>query len=119
VKEVAETDKKVDEYIAKQKSPQKEILSELRKIVHKTLPKVKEKMWVGVPWVEDRYYIVGLKDHVNMGFCIEGLSKKELELFEGAGKTMRHIKIHTTRDIDEGKIVRLIKLVDKKAKPSC
>ena len=111
--------KRVDEYIEKQKSPQKEILQSLRKIILKALPKAEEKMWVGVPWYEGKYYTVGLKDHVNIGFCIEGLSEKELGLFEGAGKMMRHIKIRTLREIDEEKIVKLIKLVDKKAKPTC
>jgi len=35
-------------------------------------------------------------------------------LFEGSGKTMRHIKIHSIDDIDEKKLVELIKMVDKK-----
>jgi hypothetical protein len=111
VKELTKMDKKVDEYIAKQKSPQKEILESLRKVVHKTFPKAEEKMWVGVPWYEGKYYIAALKDHVNIGFSIKGLSKKELDLFEGAGKMMRHIKIYTLKDIDEAQITKLLKLV--------
>jgi len=47
------------------------------------------------------FYIVALKDHVNLGFSIKGLSEKELSLFEGAGKTMRHIKISTMQDIED------------------
>ena len=31
----------------------------------------------------------------------DGLSKKEVDFFEGSGKTMRHIKIHSLKDIDE------------------
>jgi len=60
------------------------------------------------------FYIVALKDHVNLGFSIKGLSEKELSLFEGAGKKMRHIKISTMQDIEEQKIVDLLKLVAKK-----
>ena len=41
-------DKQVNEYIGKQKSPQKEILQIVRKIFHKTLPSCGEKMaWGG------------------------------------------------------------------------
>ena len=102
----------VDQYIKKQKSPQKEICKKLRKIILKTYPKINEEFKMGVPWY-DKYYIVALKDHVNMGFCIDGLSKKDLALLEGKGKTMRHIKFYTVKDIDEKKIVKLLKIVKK------
>jgi len=52
----------VENYITKQKSPQKEICQQLRKIILKTFPDIEEKMWVGVPWYEGKYYIVALKD---------------------------------------------------------
>lgn len=64
----------------------------------------------------DKFYIAALKDRVHVGFAITGLSKDEIGLFEGTGKTMRHIKIHSVKDINEKKLVQLIKLVDKKAK---
>jgi hypothetical protein len=35
-------------------------------------------------------------------------------LFEGTGKTMRHIKIPTLDDLDKKMLVKMIKLVDKK-----
>jgi hypothetical protein len=57
-----------------------------------------------------------LKNHVNIGFSINGLSEDELKLFEGTGKTMRHIKIHTLEDVNEKKLVHLIELVKNKAK---
>jgi hypothetical protein len=106
-------DKKVNEYIEKQKSPQKEICQKLREIIIKTFPNLKEKMWVGVPWYEGRYYIVALKDHVNLGFAIRGLSEKELALFEGKGKTMRHIKVYSVEEINEKQIVKLLKVAEK------
>jgi hypothetical protein len=109
--------KEVTEYINKQKSPQKEIIKKLRKIILNTFPKIKEEMKMGVPWY-GKYYLVGLKDHVNIGFCISGLSKKEQDLFEGKGKLMRHIKIFSLREIDEKRMIKLLKLVEKKGK-SC
>ena len=104
--------KEVDLYIDKQRSPQKEICQELRKIIFRFFPDIKEEMKWGVPsFGSDRYYIVALKDHVNLGFSIKGLSKEEQKQFEGSGKTMMHIRIFTLQDIDEGKILKLMKLV--------
>jgi len=104
-------DERVKKYIEKQRSPQKEIIQKLRKIILKTFPNIKEEMKMGVPWYEGKYYIVGLRDHVNLGFSLKGLSKKEQELFDGSGKTMKHIKIHSLDEIDERKIVKLLRLV--------
>ncbi|MCK4996428.1 MAG: DUF1801 domain-containing protein, partial [Thermoplasmatales archaeon] len=80
-----------------------------------------EEMRVGVPCYghtkEDicgKYYIAALKDHVNLGFSLKGLSKKEQGLFEGTGKTMKHIKAYSLKDIDEENIIKLIKLVNEK-----
>ncbi len=109
-------DKEIDSYIQKQKSPNKKILIALRKLLHKTIPGCDEKMAWGVPTFRGgRFYIVSLKGSVNLGFAISGLEKDEQALFEGAGKTMRHIKIGTLSQIDTKKLAALIKLVDKKA----
>ena len=108
--------KEVYEYIEKQKSPQKEILLKLRKLILKTLPNCEEKMTWGVPvFDEGKFYIAALKNKVHVGFAINGLDKSEMDLFEGNGKTMRHIKIHSLKDIDEKKLAKLIKMVHKKA----
>ena len=109
-------EKDVSEYIVKQKSPQKEILQEVRKIFHKTLPSCEEKMRWGVPtFAAGKFYIAAMKNRVHVGFAITGLNKDEISLFEGSGKTMRHIKIPTLEDIDEKKLANLIEMVDKKA----
>jgi hypothetical protein len=108
-------DKKVGEYIEKQKSPQKEILQKVKKIFLKTLPNCKEKSaWGIIAFEEGKFYIAAMKNRVHVGFSINGLNKEEIGSFEGSGKTMRHIKIHSSEDIDEEKLVKLIKLVDKK-----
>jgi uncharacterized protein YdhG (YjbR/CyaY superfamily) len=114
-------DKQVSEYIDKQKSPQKEIIQKVRKIFQKTLPSCEEKMaWGVITFAAGKFYIAAMKNRVHVGFAITGLNKDEISLFEGSGKTMRHIKIPTLEDIDQKKLVRLIELVDKKAicKPS-
>ncbi len=106
--------KDVDNYIEKQKSPQREICVKLRKIILKTFPKIDEEMKMGVPWY-GKYYIVGLKESVNLGFSVKGLSKKDRDKFIGKGELMRHLKFKDPKEIDEKKIIELLKLVDAKA----
>jgi len=109
-------DKKVADYIKKQKSPQKEILIKVRKIILKTLPGCGEKMTWGVPvFAGEKFYVAALKSRVHIGFAVKGLTKKESDMFEGSGKTMRHMKINSLKDIDDKKLARLIKMVNKKA----
>ena len=107
----------VEEYI--QKNPQEKILERVRKIIKNNFKGIKEEMKWGVPtYDEGKFYIVGLKDKVNIGFAIKGLTKQELKLFQGTGKTMRHIKI-VDENIDEKQIVRLMRLVREKAGCEC
>ena len=106
----------IDDYIEKQKSPQKEILQKVRKIFQKTLPNCEEKMaWGAVTFAGGKFYIAAMKNRVHIGFAITGLNKEEKSMFEGNGKTMRHIKIPALENIDEKTLVNLIKIVDKKA----
>ena len=106
-------DQKVKIYLDNLPSPQKEICKRIREIIFKTFPDLDESFKNGVPWYEDRYYIVGLKDHVNIGFSVKGLTQKEMRLFEGNGKFMRHIKIFSIDDIAESEIVKRLKVVKK------
>jgi len=104
-------DGKVQQYIEKQKSPQREICLKLRKLILGTFPDTKEEMKWGVPvFSNGKFYIGAMKNQVNLGFSINGLTEKQLALFEGSGKTMRHIKIRTLNDISEKKIVKLLKM---------
>jgi hypothetical protein len=111
-------DAKVDEYIKKQKSPQKEICQRLRNIILTTFPDINEQMKAGVPCYgstkEDpcgKYYIAALKDHVNLGCSLKGLSTRQQGLFEGSGKTMKHIKVYSVDEINEEKIIRLLRII--------
>ena len=109
-------DKQADAYIEKQKSPQKEILQKVRVIFQKTLPNCEEKMaWGVVTFASGKFYIAAMKNRVHVGFAITGLSEDEISMFEGSGKTMKHIKIPTLESIDENRLVQMIELVDKKA----
>jgi hypothetical protein len=103
----------VDSYIKRQPSPQREICEQLREIVLRALPHVREEMKWGVPTYDGgAFYIVALKDHVNLGFTTVGLTAGELSQFVGSG-TMKHIEIHTVGEIEEAHITRLLQLVWK------
>ena len=107
--------KNVEDYITTQKSPQKEICQKLRQILFETFPSIKEEMKWGVPSYDNgKYYFVSLKTHVNLGFSMDGLSKEEIALFKGSGKTMKHIKIHSLEEIDDKKIMKLLRLIKNK-----
>ncbi len=109
-------EKQVNDYIEKQKSPQKEIIQKVRKIFKKTLPNCEEKMrWGVITFAEGKFYLAAMKNRVHVGFAITGLTKDEMGLFEGTGKTMRHIKIPKLENIDQEKLVNLIEMVNKKA----
>jgi hypothetical protein len=109
--------KQIDDYINEQSSPQKEICQHLRSFILKTFPNTKEEMKWGVPaFADGKFYIVALKDHVNLGFSIKGLTKEDIALFDGGGKTMKHIEVDNIKNIDEKRIVELLKLVEKRAK---
>ena len=107
---------RIDEYIKRQKNPQKEICNYLRGLIHKTIPGVKEEMKWGVPvFAGGKFYIGSLKDSVNLGFSIKDLNDKEISLFKGSGKTMRHIKIRSLAGVDDDKLIKIIKLVNNKS----
>ena len=106
---------KVKRYFDKLLSPQKEIADKLRHIIIRTFPNLQESFENGVPWYECKYYIAGFKDHVNLGFSVEGLPEEEKRVFEGNGKYMRHIKYYSLEDVDEAKLAKLLKLVNDKA----
>ena len=109
------TKNEVDAYIEKQKYPQKQILRKVRDLFLKAIPGCEEKKaWGVIAFAGGKFYLGAIKDRVHVGFAITGLSQEEIDLFEGSGKTMRHIKIHSLKDIDEKRLTQLINIVDKK-----
>ena len=109
-------DNQIEAYIEKQKSPQKEIIQKVRKIFQETIPGCEEKIaWGVIALRGGKFYIAAMKNRVHVGFAITGLNREEIDFFDGSGKTMKHIKIFSVMDIEEKKLVKLIKMVDKKA----
>jgi hypothetical protein len=114
VLESMNTNHQVEKYLSNQKSPQREIIQKLRDMILRTVPRIKEEFEMGVPWYEGRFYIVALRDHVNLGFSVKGLSEQETALFAGKGKMMRHLKFFSLSDVDEARVANLLRLVAEK-----
>ena len=106
---------KVEDYINKQPTPQKEICLKLRELILNTTGTQEEWKWGTPVYCNDKIYIGAFKKQVNLGFKIEGLSEEDLSQLEGTGKTMRHIKIYSLDEMDEAKIVKFIKLVSQRS----
>ena len=105
----------VKKYIEKQKDPQRAIVQKLRDTILKAVPNIKEDFKMGVPWYDGKFYVVALKDHVNLGFSVKGLSDQEKALFEGKGNLMRHLKFYSLEDVDEARVAKLLRLVADKS----
>ena len=89
----------------------------MRALIRKTIPNASEEMKWGVPaFSGDKFYIVALKNHVNLGFSTTGLTKEEIALFDGGGKTTKHIQVASTEDIDEERIIPLLKMVENRVR---
>ena len=105
----------ISQYIENQNSPQKEILQQLHHMIKAEYPNIKEKMKYGVPYYGNWFYLVALKTHVNLGVSIEKLSKNEISQFEGTGKTTRHLKVASLKEINETIIKKKLKIVSEKS----
>ena len=94
----------VTDYINNAPGEQKEIMNTLRTLIHQTVENVTEEFNWSRPIFKldkDFAYLQSNKNHVNLGFYI-GFQKLNdpKSLLEGTGKTMRHIKLRTVKDID-------------------
>lgn len=109
-------DNKVKEYIEKQKPEEKELLKKARALILDTIPGCDEFVEYGVLcYSKGKIYLAAMKDRIHVGFSIIGLSKEDIKIFEGSGKTARHIKIYSEKELKEKNIANLVKMVNIKA----
>ncbi|MFC1790501.1 DUF5655 domain-containing protein [Patescibacteria group bacterium] len=96
--------KQVAQYLKKQKPPLQEILICLRELILKTVSDCEEKVaWGGLVYAGGKFYLAAMKTRVHLGVAITGLSEAEMGLFEGQGRTMRHLKIRSLAEINKKK----------------
>lgn len=100
-------------WAAEQQPKQKKVISALRKLVKRTAPTLSESVkWGNGCWLGEEWPVAFLHakdDHLQFGFFGgSGLSDPK-NLLKGSGKYVRHIKVYTLGDIDEGAFARLIR----------
>ena len=109
-------DGKIDQYIEKQKPKEKKLIQEARKLIFDTIPECEEFFqWGVLCYSKGKIYLAAMKDRIHIGFSIIDLSKEEIEMFEGSGKTARHIKISSLNELEEKNIAKYVEMVNKKA----
>ncbi|VVC72023.1 Uncharacterised protein [uncultured archaeon] len=106
-------DSGVAKYVGRQKPAQQKLLRRLIASIRKALPGIRGEMRLGVPWFGEKLYLAAFDDHVNMGFSVSGLPKKEKDLFLGKGNLMRHLKFFSLDEVEDKKIIRLVKIAQK------
>ncbi len=98
-----EKDALVSQYIDETREPQRSIMNQVRELIAEVVPNVAEQYKWSRPVYrveKDFTYMQSNKSHVSLGFYdFEKLSDPDT-LLEGSGKTMRHIKLKKTKDID-------------------
>jgi hypothetical protein len=112
-------EEKVEKYLEKLDTPQKEICLRLREIILETFPEIIEEYRWGVPAysvrkdgkIHTKYYIGAMKDKVHLGFSITDLGDDDLKGLEGSGKTMRHVKFFGLKYLDKEKVIELLKMI--------
>ena len=57
-----------------------------------------------------RFYLGAMKNHVNMGFSINGLTKEQIGFLKAPVKPYGISRFGHSPDIDEKKIVKLLKI---------
>ena len=102
----------VTSYIIKAPEEQQEILNKLRQLISQTVPLATEQIKWSRPVYgtkKDFCYLVSNKKHVNLGFMNFKNIKDEHGLLEGTGKNLRHIKLHSKKDIKKSVFKKMIK----------
>lgn len=99
-----------EKYIEKLDSPIKEIVIELRAIVNSSSEYLLEAIKWNVPTYSINANICSIiahKRHVNLQ-VFRGAHIEDVNLLDGAGKDMRHIKYSTLDDIDSDMVKKIL-----------
>ena len=75
--------------------PQREILSELRRLTHDNAPLLQERVKWSAPWYEGNgnvIYLACQSTYATFGVCNGAHIENPNGLMEGTGKDMRHVK---------------------------
>lgn len=103
----------VDAYINAQEEKNQSILSELRRLIKKTDPRIIEEFKWRMPTYSYKglmIYLRASKNHATLGFHNGSIMQDPDHILEGEDNPkMRHIKIKTPEELDEKLVTDLVK----------
>ncbi len=107
----------VSEYIANASVEQQEMMNIIRKIIHQSVPNVKEEFKWSRPVFKtskDFAYFKSNNNYLTLGFSkdIDKLKDPKQKL-EGTGKAMLHIKLKNVIDIDPSELKSWFEAITK------
>lgn len=98
------TNQKVTDYIDQAVRDQVEIMAVIRRLIHTSVEGVSEEIKWNMPVfakTKDFAYFRYSKKHITLGFYNIDKIKDSDNLLEGAGSTLKHMKIQKIEDIKE------------------
>jgi len=103
-----------DLYLAAQPPKNRTVIRALRKFVKRHQPELEEAVkWGNGCWIKDKkpvaYVYAGYPGFTQFGFVHGSKLKDPKKLLEGEGAYVRHIKVRTTKDIDEASFAALLR----------
>ena len=104
--------KTVDSYISELKPANREIAEALRKLILDADPGLQESVKWGNPIYEKKgrvCYFADMGGYMNFGFFKGAHLTGSAGRIEGTGKGMRHIKVRSLGDIQEGQFVAWVR----------
>ncbi len=100
-------------YLKNQSRQNRAIIRPLRAFVKRVAPGVHETVkWGNGCWVTDEAniaYVYSADDHVQFGFFYGASLNDPKGLLQGSGKYVRHTKLRSPDDIDEGALTALLR----------
>ncbi len=106
-----------DLYLAGQSPRNQKIIRALRAFVKRTSPELVESVkWSNGCWLNGKVpaaYVYGDKEWVQFGFIRGSSLADPKKLLQGKGAYVRHVKVHTSADIDERAFAALLKQAAK------
>ncbi len=103
-----------DLYLKDQRPKNQTVIRALRKFVKRVQPELVESVkWGNGCWLKGAkpvaYVYAGDPDFTQFGFMYGSKLRDPKKLLEGKGAYVRHIKVRTTKDIDEEPFAALLK----------
>jgi len=93
----------------------KKLITEVSKVICDVAPKLETVVkWGQGCWTEGKkhkVFIHSAPDHIQLGFYIGSKLKDPKKILQGSGKFVKHVKIFSSKDIDETAFKNLIKQV--------